>query len=83
MGRSIASEDFITVTGSADRHDHETDTFAGEAARTAYGAHLQSCGYAPRTGALYGNGSYILTNDANFEPWRDLQLEGRRLDPTR
>lgn len=38
---------------------------------------------------LYGNawrmndGSYILTNDANFEPWRDLQLEGRRLDPTR
>jgi hypothetical protein len=26
------------------------------------------------------DGSYILTDDPNFEPWRDLQLEGRRLE---
>jgi hypothetical protein len=38
---------------------------------------------------LYGNawrmndGSYVLTNDASFEPWRDLQLAGQRLDATR
>jgi hypothetical protein len=34
----------------------------------------------------YGNawrlndGSYVLTNDVNFEPWRDLGLEGRKLE---
>ncbi|MCC7461138.1 MAG: hypothetical protein IT480_01615 [Gammaproteobacteria bacterium] len=26
------------------------------------------------------DGSYVLTNDADFEPWRDLQVEGRRLE---
>ncbi|NWG92029.1 MAG: hypothetical protein HXY21_05915 [Parvularculaceae bacterium] len=26
------------------------------------------------------DGSYILTDDPNFDPWRDLQLEGRRLE---
>jgi hypothetical protein len=26
------------------------------------------------------DGSYVLTNDPNFEPWRDLQIEGQRLD---
>ena len=26
------------------------------------------------------DGSYVLTDDPNFEPWRDLQLEGRRLE---
>jgi hypothetical protein len=26
------------------------------------------------------DGSYILTNDVNFEPWRDLGLEGRKLE---
>jgi hypothetical protein len=29
------------------------------------------------------DGSYVLTNDVNFDPWRDLQVEGRRLEPTR
>jgi hypothetical protein len=37
----------------------------------------------------YGNawrmndGTYVLTNDPNFEPYRDLGLEGRRLDSVR
>ena len=37
---------------------------------------------------LYSNawrmndGSYVLTNDASFDPWRDLQVAGQRLDPT-
>ena len=26
------------------------------------------------------DGSYVLTNDSNFEPWRDLGLEGRKLE---
>jgi hypothetical protein len=29
------------------------------------------------------DGSYVLTNDPNFDPWRDLQVEGKKLDPTR
>ncbi len=29
------------------------------------------------------DGSYILSNDANFDPWKDLQLEGRRLEAAR
>jgi hypothetical protein len=29
------------------------------------------------------DGSYVLTNDSNFEPWRDLGLEGNRLEATR
>lgn len=28
------------------------------------------------------DGSYVLSNDAGFDPWRDLQLEGRKLSPT-
>ncbi len=26
------------------------------------------------------DGSYVLTNEAGFDPWRDLQLEGRKLE---
>lgn len=26
------------------------------------------------------DGSYVLTDDPNFDPWRDLQMEGRRLE---
>jgi hypothetical protein len=26
------------------------------------------------------DGSYIITDDPNFDPWRDLQLEGRKLE---
>lgn len=26
------------------------------------------------------DGSYILSNDPNFDPWKDLQLEGRKLE---
>ncbi len=29
------------------------------------------------------DGSYVLTNDASFEPWRDLGLEGEKLGVTR
>lgn len=29
------------------------------------------------------DGSYVLTNDVNFDPWRDLQVEGRRLEAMR
>jgi hypothetical protein len=29
------------------------------------------------------DGSYVLTNDTSFEPYRDIGLEGRRLDPVR
>lgn len=29
------------------------------------------------------DGSYVLTNDPNFEPWRDLQVEGSKLEVTR
>ncbi len=29
------------------------------------------------------DGSYVLSDDPNFEPWRDLQLEGRKLEPVR
>jgi hypothetical protein len=29
------------------------------------------------------DGSYVLTNDPNFEPWRDLGVEGATLKPTR
>ncbi len=29
------------------------------------------------------DGSYVLTNEAGFDPWRDLQLEGRKLELTR
>jgi hypothetical protein len=29
------------------------------------------------------DGSYVLTNDASFEPWRDLGVEGSRLEVTR
>ena len=29
------------------------------------------------------DGSYVLTNDASFEPWRDLGVEGNRLEATR
>lgn len=38
---------------------------------------------------LYSNawrlndGSYVLTNDASFDPYRDLQVEGQRLEVTR
>lgn len=27
------------------------------------------------------DGSYVITDDPNFEPWRDLRVEGQRLDP--
>jgi hypothetical protein len=30
-----------------------------------------------------GDGSYVLTNDASFEPFRDLGVEGRKLEATR
>ena len=26
------------------------------------------------------DGSYVLSNDATFEPWRDLGVEGHRLE---
>jgi hypothetical protein len=29
------------------------------------------------------DGSYVLSNDSNFEPWRDLGLAGNRLETTR
>ena len=29
------------------------------------------------------DGTYVLSGDSNFEPWRDLGVEGQRLDPTR
>lgn len=29
------------------------------------------------------DGSYVLSDDPNFEPWRDLQLAGERLEPLR
>jgi len=29
------------------------------------------------------DGSYVLTNDASFDPWRDLRLEGEQLGPVR
>lgn len=29
------------------------------------------------------DGSYVLTDDPNFDPWRDLQLEGRQLEAVR
>jgi hypothetical protein len=29
------------------------------------------------------DGSYVLSNDVNFEPWRDLGLAGQRLEVTR
>lgn len=29
------------------------------------------------------DGTYVLTNDPNFEPYRDLGMEGRALEPTR
>lgn len=28
------------------------------------------------------DGTYVLSADANFDPWRDLGVEGRRLEPT-
>ncbi|MFN0025137.1 MAG: hypothetical protein ACKVS5_14695 [Parvularculaceae bacterium] len=27
------------------------------------------------------DGTYVLTDDVNFDPWRDLQLEGKKLEP--
>lgn len=29
------------------------------------------------------DGSYVLTNDSNFDPWRDLRVAGEQLQPTR
>ncbi len=29
------------------------------------------------------DGTYVLSSDSNFEPWRDLGVEGQRLDPAR
>ncbi len=29
------------------------------------------------------DGTYVLSNDASFEPWRDLGVEGRRLEQTK
>ena len=29
------------------------------------------------------DGSYVLANDASFEPWRDLQMDGKRLERRR
>jgi hypothetical protein len=29
------------------------------------------------------DGSYVLSKDVNFEPWRDLGLEGRKLEPVK
>ena len=29
------------------------------------------------------DGSYVLTDDPSFDPWRDLQVEGKKLEPTR
>jgi hypothetical protein len=29
------------------------------------------------------DGSYVLSNDVDFEPWRDLGVAGQKLEPTR
>ena len=29
------------------------------------------------------DGTYVLSNDAGFEPWRDLGVEGKRLEATK
>jgi hypothetical protein len=29
------------------------------------------------------DGSYLLSTDRNFDPWQELQIEGRRLAPLR
>ena len=29
------------------------------------------------------DGSYVLSNEAGFDPWRDLQVEGQKLELTR
>ena len=29
------------------------------------------------------DGTYVLSNDANFDPWRDLKVEGKRLEAVR
>lgn len=68
---------------SADRRAREF----GEALRgvAAY-ADADAPGGTVELSHMYDNawrmndGTYVLTNDPNFEPWRDLGLEGRRLE---
>jgi hypothetical protein len=48
----------------------------------APGGQVQLSGHYDHAWRL-NDGSYVLTNDSNFEPWRDLGLEGNRLEATR
>jgi hypothetical protein len=48
----------------------------------AAGGQVELSGYYDNAWRL-GDGSYVLTNDAGFEPWRDLGIEGDRLAVTR
>lgn len=79
----IRQEAWDSYTESSDRRAREF----GEALR---GVNTYTDAAAPtgqvELSAQYGNawrlndGSYVLTDDAGFDPWRDLQVEGKRLD---
>lgn len=69
---------------SADRRAHEfgellrgVETYADADAPGGTVALSRNYDHAWRL----NDGSYILSNDAGFDPWRDLNLEGRRLSP--
>lgn len=81
----IRQEAWSAYQESADRRAREF----GELIR---GVETYTDGYAPGGSVelsrnydhawRMNDGSYILTNDASFDPWKDLQLEGRKLEPT-
>ena len=48
----------------------------------AAGGQVQLSGHYDHAWRL-NDGSYVLTNDPNFEPWRDLGVEGDPLKPTK
>jgi hypothetical protein len=48
----------------------------------APGGRAELSGYYDHAWRL-SDGTYVLSNDSNFEPWRDLGMEGKRLEATR
>ena len=80
----IRQDAWSSYQESADRRAREF----GEAIRGVETYHdPDAAGGTVELSHLYDNawrltdGTYVLTNDASFEPYRDLQIEGRRLAP--
>lgn len=80
----IRQDAWASYQESADRRAREF----GEAIRGVETYHdPDAAGGTVELSHLYDNawrladGTYVLTNDASFEPYRDLEIEGRRLTP--